>query len=240
MKIFKKLFSKLFLALLLLIPGNTAKSEPSVDSVKSSAAIIDNTTEVLFAAPTRVSRQSAVKVKSILGGHGTGTYVEVGNHFVVITAAHVVDETEIYYVTTQTKEKVLGQVIWISKEKDMAALRVPRINSRVPASLNKVPLLEVGQKLLYTGYPADYELLTSRATVSGRAPDYHNAILMQGFVWFGYSGSGAFDSSGRLRAVVVAIGVESFRMQPQPLETLVYAFEITREDVESIKKELNK
>lgn len=240
MKIFKKLFSTLFLTLLLLLPGSHAKSETVIDSNSGSAAIIDNTTEVLFAAPTRISRQSAVKVRSILGGHGTGTYAEVDNHFIVITAAHVVDDSEIYYVTTQTKEKVLGQVVWVSKEKDMAVLRVPRINSRVPASLNKVPLLEVGQKLLYTGYPADYELLTSRATVSGRAPDYHNAILMQGFVWFGYSGAGAFDASGRLRAVVVAIGVESFRMQPQPLETLVYAFEITKEDVESIREELNK
>ena len=65
MKIFKKLFSTLFLALLLLMPGNSAKSGTTIDSNNGSAAIIDNTTEVLFAAPTRISRQSAVKVKSI-------------------------------------------------------------------------------------------------------------------------------------------------------------------------------
>lgn len=240
MPIFKKFFSLFFLVLLLVMPSNHAKSETGNVSVNSSAAIIDNTTEVLFGTQTRISRESAVKVQGIVGGHGTGTYVEVGKHFVVLTAAHVVDDSEIYYITTQAKEKVVGQVIWVSKEKDMAAIKVPRLNSRAAASLSKTGMLEVGQRLLYTGYPADYELLTSRATVSGRAPDFHNAILMQGFVWFGYSGSGAFDASGRLRAVVVAIGVESFRMKPQPLETLVYAFEITKEDVESIREELNK
>lgn len=240
MSIFKKFFSLFFLVLLLGIPSNHAKSETGNASVNSSAAIIDNTTEVLFGTQMRISRESAVKVQGIAGGHGTGTYVEVGKHFVVLTAAHVVDDSEIYYITTQAKEKVVGQVIWTSKEKDMAAIKVPRLNSRAAASLSKTGMLEVGQRLLYTGYPADYELLTSRAAVSGRAPDFHNAILLQGFVWFGYSGSGAFDSSGRLRAVVVAIGVESFRMKPYPLETLVYAFEITKEDIEEIKQSLNK
>tara|TARA_Y100001973_G_C5145186_1_gene305027 strand:+ start:200 stop:934 length:735 start_codon:yes stop_codon:yes gene_type:complete len=237
MSIFRKFFSIFFLALFCLIPTNYAKSETGI--IKSNnSTVADNTTEVLFNSQTRLSIQSAVKIQSILGGHGTGTYAEVGSHFVVLTAAHVVDDSEIYYVITQARERVVGQVIWVSKEKDMAALRVPRLNSRTPVSLSKVGPLEVGQKLLYTGYPASYELLTSRATVSGRAPDFHNAILMQGFVWFGYSGSGAFDASGRLRAVVVAIGVESFRMQPHPLETLVYAFEVTKEDIEEIKASL--
>ena len=118
-------------------------------------------------------------------------------------------------------------------------MKVPRLNSRSAAQLLKTDALEVGQRVLYTGYPAGYEMLTSRATVSGHAQNYHNATLLQGFVWFGYSGSGAFDNSGKLRAVVVAIGIEEFQMRAQPLETLVYAFEVTKEDVVEIKSALS-
>ena len=92
--------------------------------------------------------------------------------------------------------------------------------------------------MLYTGYPSSYEMLTSRATVSGHAEEYHNATLLQGFVWFGYSGSGAFDESGRLRAIVVAIGVESFYGRPTPLPAIVYTFEISRTDVREIRDAL--
>ncbi len=57
-------------------------------------------------------------------------------------------------------------------------------------------------------------------------------------MWFGYSGSGVFDTSGKLRAGVVAIGVESFHGKPQPLEPIVYVSEITKDDILEMKKSL--
>ena len=81
-------------------------------------------------------------------------------------------------------------------------------------------------------------MLTTRAHVSGHNERY-GATLLQGFVWFGYSGSGAFDQSGKLRAIVVAIGVERFNGRPQPLEAIVYTYEIDRRDVAAIKAALN-
>ena len=109
--------------------------------------------------------------------------------------------------------------------------------TRSSVQIQKTEYLDVGQSVLYTGYPASYEMLTSRATVSGHAAEY-NATLLQGFVWFGYSGSGVFDVSGKLRAVVVAIGIESFHGKPQPLESVVYIFEINKDDILEMKKSL--
>ena len=232
----KKNVLLLLLALIaLIVPAVTAHSQPQPLEVEK-ATIVDGTTEVLFSSAQRISRNSAVKIEGMMGGHGSGTYIEMNNHYLVITARHVVDRSEVYYVSTST-EKVVGQVIWKSQTKDIAVLRVPRLSSRTAASLPRSGELDVGDEVTYTGYPADYRLLTSKAHVSGHE-EGHRATLLQGFVWFGYSGSGGFDNSGRLRTIIFAIAAESFRGQPQFLETLVYSHEITRNDVIEIRAAL--
>ena len=92
--------------------------------------------------------------------------------------------------------------------------------------------------IIYTGYPADYKLLTTRAYVSGHNERYKSTLL-QGFVWFGYSGSGVFDEEGKLVGIVVAIAVEGFRGSAQPLPSIVYTHEITDITRGSIRKSLN-
>ncbi len=234
-----KILKSLFLSSLLFMPASVVVSAETPTSISNQpqeqAAIIDGTAEVLFGAQQRNSRNSAVKVEGLAGGHGSGTYVEVGGHYAVITARHVVDDSNIYNILSPTGERVVGQVVWKSQDKDIAVLKVPKIESRTAMDLRGSGNLSVGDSVLYTGYPSSYEMLTSRATVSGHAEDYHNATLLQGFVWFGYSGSGAFDESGKLRAIVVAIGVESFYGRPTPLPAIVYTFEISRSDVHAIR-----
>lgn len=230
----KNILMLLAAVFVLLLPTTTAYSEPIPTGPKP--AIIDGTAEVLFSNAQKISRNSAVKIEGLRGGHGSGTYVELDDHYLVITARHVVDSSEIYYIST-TSEKVVGQVIWKSQKKDMAVLKIPKLKSRAAASLTKTRGLDVGDEITYTGYPADYRLLTSKAHVSGHESRY-DATLLQGFVWFGYSGSGGFDSSGRLRTIIFAIAVESYRGVPQLLETLVFSHEISREDISQIKEAL--
>ena len=236
----KKAFLLTLFALLTLTTSSvTAHPEPSSKAETAAgeaATIIDGTEAVLFSNSQRLSRESAVKIEGMMGGHGSGTYVEVDNHYLVITARHVVDSSEVYYISTPT-EKVVGQVIWKSQTKDMAVLKIPRLTSRTAASLPRTNELDVGDEITYTGYPADYRLLTTKARVSGHERSY-NATLLQGFVWFGYSGSGGFDNSGKLRTIIFAIAAESFRGQPQLLETLVYSHEISRRDVAEIRAAL--
>ena len=207
------------------------------DTTIPSPIVIDGTEEVLFGDQQRNSRKSAVKVHGLQGGHGSGTYIQLDNHALVITARHVIDHSEIFYVSSANGERVVGQVIWKSQTKDIAILKIPRLTTRSPVSLQRTSDLAIGDSLVYTGFPASYDMLTTRAMVSGHSPE-HGATLLQGFVWFGYSGSGAFDESGRLRAIVVAIASEQWRNIPQLLETVVYTYEISRKDITEIKAAL--
>lgn len=184
----------------------------------------------------RQSRNSAVKVEGMSGGHGSGTYIKIGSEYIVLTARHVVDDSEAYYISHEN-ERVIGQVIWKSEQYDIAVLKIPEIKSRRAVSLAETGALSIGEGVLYTGYPASYRLLTARAYVSGHEPRYR-ATLLQGFVWFGYSGSGAFDDRGRVRGVIVAIGTERFGRNRVPLETMVYCHELTPSEVQQIKAAL--
>lgn len=219
------------LAMLILMPGASAQQKEN-----SEPAMLDGTAAAFFSSAQKASRDSAVKIEGMFGGHGSGTYVQLNGHYLVITAKHVVDRSDIYYVRTST-EKVVGQVIWRSKTKDMAVLKVPELHSRKSVPLVRTGGLDVGDDIVYTGYPSSYELLTAKGHVSGHAGD-GRATLVQGFVWFGYSGSGAFDRSGRLRAIVYGIAVENYRGLPQFLETLVYTHEIERSDIAEINRAL--
>jgi len=237
----KKIFSILLLAFAgITLPQTTAYSNDIVPPTESAAVpdaqIIGGTAEVLFTSAQRASRNSAVKVEGLQGGHGSGTYVEMNDHFLVITARHVVDRSEIYYISTPT-EKVVGQVIWKSQTKDIAVLRIPKLHSRTPVGLARTGDLSVGDEITYTGYPSSYELLTTRSHVSGHS-EPHNATLLQGFVWFGYSGSGGFDGSGRLRSIIFAVAVENFYGRPTPLATIVYSHEISRNEIAQIREVL--
>ena len=123
------------------VPMNIASSEepiaPQTTEEAAAAQILDNTAEVLFGAQQRNSRNSAVKVEGMNGGHGSGTYVEMGDHFAVITARHVVDDNEVYYIVTPSGEKVVGQVVWKSQDKDMAVLKIPVLSSRSPVRIER-------------------------------------------------------------------------------------------------------
>ena len=183
----------------------------------------------------RQSRGSAVKIAGMEGnGHGSGTYIKIIGSFAVITARHVVDRAEIFRVNSET-ESVIGQVVWKSQQYDIAILKIPEMSTRNHVTLTKQNPLQIGEPVLYTGYPASYKLLTSRGYVAGHETSYR-ATLLQGFVWFGYSGSGVFDAEGQLRAIVVAIGVENFAGGREPLESIVYVHEITRDQLKEIKK----
>ena len=209
-------------------------AQPPADGASVDVSLIE---DVWFPSyDQRQSRNSAVKIEGMNGGHGSGTYIKMDGQYVVLTARHVVDRADIYYVVHQN-EKVLGQVIWKSEQYDIAALKVPQIKSRKAVSLGDTGPLDVGEQVLYTGYPSSYQLLTARAYVSGHQLNYR-ATMLQGFVWFGYSGSGVFDSRGRVRGVIVAIGTEMFGPNRVPLETLVYCHEMTPGEVSQIKAAL--
>ena len=245
MRQIKTRIKKLILSLFLISLPAYGQSTPEIQALEgaeNSSVEIINSSNLIVNGIQRTSRNSAVKVTNILyGGHGSGTYTKIGKHYVVITAAHVVRGNVLFAIQGENGETVVGQVVYSSTTADVAILKVPRMTSRKAASFKSTENkdFEVADVVVYTGYPSAYELLTSVGMVAGYEPEY-NAILLQGFAWPGSSGSGVFDSSGKLRGVVVAIGVEKTGKETrQLLETLVYIHALNENDINEIERILN-
>ena len=228
----------IFLCALLVAPQtiHAERGQPGVTNVAGERPTLLQAVS-LIRINERISRNSAVSVQGLQGGHGSGTYIECGGHYGIITARHVIDRSEIFYVATGS-EKVVAQVIWKSETDDIALLRIPKLNSRRAISLPRgSDGLDIGEQVVYSGYPASHDMITTRAYVSGYEAEYR-ATLLHGFVWFGYSGSGIFDDTGTLVGVVVAVGVERYGDRSHILEDMVYMHELRPDHITRIKHAL--
>jgi len=206
--------------------ANTTSPRPAIIQTVSSTRMNE-----------RTSRHSSVAVQGLSGGHGSGTYIKHNDHYAVLTARHVVDDSNIFYVSTGA-EKVVGQVIWKSETHDIALLKIPRLNSRKAVNVSRHNRqLSVGDEVVYSGYPASYDMLTTRAYVTGYEDGYR-AVLLHGFIWFGYSGSGVFNAQGDIVGIVVAVGVQEYDETRQVLEDLVYMHELSADHVARIRHAL--
>ena len=67
------------------------------------------------------SRNAAVKIETP-HGYGSGTYTRIGDHNVVITAAHVVDSSPIVFVVGRGGERLPAAVVFMDSENDFAVV----------------------------------------------------------------------------------------------------------------------
>ncbi len=195
--------------------------------------------EVLDAPNLSISEQrarsAAVKVRSLLaGGHGSGTYMIAHGRRVVVTAAHVVRNESVMAIDGRDGETVVGKVVFVDEETDLAFLVVPELKSRT--ALRYKPQLNyderlIGTQLTYTGFPSHHDLLTIRGYISALEREY---IVTNMFGWFGSSGSGVFDKKGRLVGIVSGIDVGNFGIRI-PLESIVWVAPLSKIDQEVLE-----
>ena len=170
------------------------------------------------------ARAAAVKVVNIGDGfsaQGSGTIFKVDGQYIVITAAHVVQDAESVVITTPDGLGYFGTPLVTDHELDYAILLVPEIASRTPLRLR--PLREqqfrVGAHVTYTGFPNGHNLLSISGELSGRARGEH--LIMHSYAWPGSSGSCVFDNQGRLVGVLRAVDVGT-AILPQIIEDIVW------------------
>ena len=181
------------------------------------------------------SRTAAVKVRSLLkGGHGSGTYMIAHGRRVVATAAHVVRNESVMAIDGRDGETVVGQVVFSDAENDIAFIVVPELKTRTAIRYRPRKIYNerlIGTSLTYTGFPSHHDLLTIRGYVAALE---HNMVVTNMFGWFGSSGSGVYDQSGRLVGVVSGIDVGNigFRI---PLESIVWVAPMSRVDLELLE-----
>ena len=183
----------------------------------------------------RRARTAAVKVRSLLlGGHGSGTYLIAYDRRVVVTAAHVVRGESVMAIDGRDGETVVGKVVFVDNDDDIAFLVVPEMKTRTAIRYRPQKSYNerlIGTNLTYTGFPSHHNLLTIRGYISALEYDM---IVTNMFGWFGSSGSGVFDPRGRLVGVVSGIDVGNigFRI---PLDSIVWVAPMSAIDQEVLK-----
>tara|TARA_R100000808_G_C2142649_1_gene150400 strand:- start:1257 stop:1823 length:567 start_codon:yes stop_codon:yes gene_type:complete len=153
---------------------------------------------------------------------------------VVVTAAHVVRNESVMAIDGRDGETVVGKVVFVDEETDLAFLVVPELKSRT--ALRYKPQLNyderlIGTQLTYTGFPSHHDLLTIRGYISALEREY---IVTNMFGWFGSSGSGVFDKKGRLVGIVSGIDVGNFGIRI-PLESIVWVAPLSKIDQEVLE-----
>ena len=158
---------------------------------------------------------------------------------IVATAAHVVRNESTMLIEGRKDEAVIGKVVFVDHDVDLAFLVVPEMKTRTAVRYR--PQLRynetlVGTNLTYTGFPSHHDLLTIRGYVAALE---HNMIVANMFGWFGSSGSGVFDDQGRYVGCVSGIDMGRFGGGYRiPIEEIVWVAPITSIDQEILKSKI--
>ena len=184
----------------------------------------------------RQVRNAAVEVITPMG-RGSGTLFEVDDHYLVFTAAHVINGMPVVQIAGRNGETVFGTTILTATNVDMAIVLVPEMNSREPMPYRPRGHEDiddmVGTEVTYTGFPSHHDLLTIDGVI---ASEEEGNLVMHSYAWPGSSGSGIFDMRGRFIGVVKAvdIGVWSYQVPPQLVEDMVWiapAWDISKKEI---------
>ena len=183
------------------------------------------------------ARSAAVKVRSLLqGGHGSGTYMVAHGRRVVVTAAHVVRNESVMAIDGRDGETVVGQVVFVDHDVDIAFVVVPEMETRTAIRYRPQRRYDerlVGTTLTYTGFPSHHDLLTIRGYIAAVEKEH---LVTNMFGWFGSSGSGVFDQHGRYMGCVSGIDIGSMGFGVRiPLESIVWVAPVSMLDHEMVK-----
>jgi hypothetical protein len=133
-------------------------------------------------------------------------------------------------------EVVIGKVVFVDHNVDLAFMVVPEIETRTAVRYrpeSKYNERLIGKSLTYTGFPSHHDLLTIRGYIAALENDM---IVSNMFGWFGSSGSGVFDQSGRYLGCVSGLDVGRFGGGVRiPLEDIVWVAPISQIDQELLK-----
>ena len=188
------------------------------------------------------SRNAAVRVYTPNGFvRGTGTYFTMGDHHVIVTAAHVVHAYPFMLVSAEDGEETIAITAYMETDagEDLAVLLLPKpLESREPIEFRSRDDHDsiIGESLVYTGFPGHHDLMTIYGSAAGMQ-DGH--IIMHSYAWPGASGSAVFDSRGRVVGILRAIDVNRAIVGPQLTEDMVWLDPVNSFELEDVIKFLD-
>jgi serine protease Do len=165
---------------------------------------------------------SAVRIE-LVNGIGSGVYI--GND-VIITAAHVVDSAartvlhrdqngaaDIYgpptvKIVSDAGDVQEGEVLWINKDYDIAAVR-PTNARRFTAANLACRDVAIDEPIVAEGNPVGMEFLRFKGMVSGKAseylPNWKSAYVIDVTISSGMSGGPSYDVNGDVVGINVGV-----------------------------------
>ncbi|TIN83086.1 serine protease [Mesorhizobium sp.] len=165
---------------------------------------------------------SAVRIE-LTNGLGSGVYIGNG---IIITAAHVVDSAirpvaardgngnAVAYGPPTVKlvsdlgDVQEGEVLWINKDYDIAAVR-PKNERRFTAASLACREPDVDEPIVAEGNPVGMEFLRFKGMVSGKAreylPNWKSAYVIDVTISSGMSGGASYDASGDVIGINVGV-----------------------------------
>ncbi|MGM0522464.1 MAG: S1C family serine protease [Bacillota bacterium] len=85
----------------------------------------------------------------------------------IITNAHVIEGASVVEVTLSTTETYPAAIVGMSKEKDIAVIRVPQLINQRPMSIDTTQSIDIGTDILALGSPLGYQNSVSVGIISG-------------------------------------------------------------------------
>lgn len=224
-------------------PAPPIPSPVEPESTENADTLQENTTGTSrrMRATANKTRTASVEVHNhVRGVRGSGTYFDFKDHFIVLTAAHVVNGADILEVRTPQGESVPALIILFDNRipNDLAVLilRDP-LSTRTPMELRVRDNIDnlVGEEVVYTGNPAGHNQMTIFGNISGF--EANGSTMMHSYTWSGASGSAVFDERGRLVGIVKAMDVSRTRLSPYPqvTEDIVWLSPASGVELESIE-----
>lgn len=227
---------KLIISFFLLVAGCGPQSEAlAIEKAEETLHYVSS----ICSSAVEMSRNSSVKIVSFdsQGNKitGSGAYLKFrGKHF-ILTATHVVEESQKALIV-HGNEEVIAEVVYSSKRSDISVLKIEGLFTRKPLAW-RTSLASIGEPTVYTGFPNSHDSLSIRGAISGFTED---SIIMHSYAWSGASGSVVLDRQGRIIGVVSAIDVGTgFFGAPQIVEDIVLVAPITSISIQDVLESLD-
>jgi S1-C subfamily serine protease len=152
-------------------------------------------------------------------GSGSGNYFSFKKERFILTAAHVVQDSEKIFIGERNTNIVEAEILFIDKDSDIAMLRTKEsLTSTKAVRFQTKRQQYIGESIYHTGHPDGETWHVSKGMLSSTQG---STIIGNTFAWPGSSGSVVFDKSGNVIGVISAIKISSPLGLPDMVEHIV-------------------
>ena len=238
MKIVSQLIMVAFAAMLIsLTLTYTHLTQNRIPTHTEFSSMNSMSTSFPVAAKKGVKRStgSAVRIISFAPevGHvsvATGTYFKHKDNHFVLTVRHGIATLSCDYIQIEYEGTLHSceEIVSYNERDDYAILSVEEIANREPLRFPQdfvtkyrewTQTIAPLEPLVYTGYPNTIGPVTLSGRVMGISPDEY--VYFNSYAWSGSSGSGVFNSKGKMMGYIVALDVGHTEYGMDVLENVI-------------------